>query len=157
MTIAQQQILLSPSATHIYRFDEVYSFRAAQEQAEKEKLSAFGMLAKLTPWNRPKEDTVKLARSEARLEPFWRVQALRTVDYTCTIQYPIAVHNPYAQKVAILGQEFELVRTGDKAKSRCSRATAVNTVTRKFPKWMPKAWSNRWCRSKRSSSKPVRS
>ena len=130
MTIAQQQILLSPSATHIYRFDEVYSFRAAQEQAEKEKLSAFGMLAKLTPWNRPKEDTVKLARSEARLEPFWRVQALRTVDYTCTIQYPIAVHNPYAQKVAILGQEFELVRTGDKAKFE---VTADEHCHRKLP------------------------
>ena len=120
MSIAQQQILLSSSATHIYRFDEVYSFRAAQEQAEKEKLSAFGMLAKLTPWNRPKEDTVMLARREARLEPFWHAQATRTVDYTCTIQYPIVVHNPYAQKVSILGQDFELVRSGDKAKFELS-------------------------------------
>lgn len=116
MSIAQQLIQLAPAATHIYRFDEVYSFRAAQEQAEKEKLGAFGMLAKLTPWNRPKEDTVRLTRSEARMEPFWHAQATRAVDYTCTIQYPIAVHNPYAQKVFALGQDFELTRNGDKAK-----------------------------------------
>lgn len=130
MSLSQQSILLLPSATHIYRFDEVYSFRAAQEQAEKEKLSAFGMLAKLTPWNRPKEETVMLARSEARLEPFWYVKATRTVDYTCTIQYPISVHNPYAQKVSILGQEFELTRNGDKAKFEL---TAEEHCHRKLP------------------------
>lgn len=130
MTIAQQQILLAPSATHIYRFEEVYSFRAAQEQAEKEKLSAFGMLAKLTPWNRPKAETVMLARSEARLEPFWHVQATRTVDYTSTIQYPVSVHNPFAQKVTILGHEFELARHGDKAKFEL---TAEEHCHRKLP------------------------
>lgn len=116
MQIAQQTIVQSPEATHIYQFEEVYSFRAAQEQAEKAKLDAFGKLARLTPWNRPKEDTVLLARSESRIEPFWCVQATRTVDYTCSVQYPIGVHNPHAQKVTLLGQEFELARTGDKAR-----------------------------------------
>ena len=116
MSITQQQVLLSESATHIYQFDEVYPFRAAQEQAEKAKLNAFGMLAKLTPWNRPKEDTVLLSRSEARIEPFWSVQATRTVDYTCQVQYPVGVHNPHAQKISLLGQQFELVRSGDKAR-----------------------------------------
>lgn len=116
MSIAQQIVQLSPTATHIYRFDEVYSFRAAQEQAEKEKLNAFGMFAKLNLLNRPKEDTVRLSRSEARMEPFWHIEATRTVDYTCQIQYPVAVHNPYAQKVSLLGQDFDLARNGDKAK-----------------------------------------
>lgn len=116
MTITQQLVQLSQNATHIYQFEEVYSFRAAQEQAEKAKLGAFGMLAKFTPWNRPKEDTVLLARSEARIEPYWHIQATRTVDYTCSVQYPVGVHNPHAQKVTLLGQQFELTRAGDKAR-----------------------------------------
>lgn len=133
MSIAQQFIQLQAEATHIYRFDEVYSFRAAQEQAEKEKLNAFGMLAKFTPWNRPKEDTVLLSRSEARMEPFWFVKANRNVDYTCALQYPISVHNPYAQKVSLLGTSFELARQGDKAKfdlpaeEHCHRKLAFST------------------------------
>src|SRR5690606_37300635 len=36
----------APHANKIFVFDEVYPFRAAQEQAEKKKLGAFGMVAK---------------------------------------------------------------------------------------------------------------
>lgn len=127
MQIAQQMISIGESASRIFRFEEVYSFRAAQEQAEKEKLKAFGMWAQLNPLNRPKPDTVLLARPDQRWEPFWFVKATRTLDYSCSIQYPIHVHNPHAHKVEVLGREFDLSATGSKARfdlpatERCHR------------------------------------
>lgn len=133
MQIAQQVISIGESASRIYRFEEVYSFRAAQEQAEKEKLSAFGMLAKLNPLNRPKADTVLLARPDQRWEPFWFIQATRTIDYSCAIQYPIQVHNPHAHKVEVLGKEFDLNAAGSKARfdlpaiERCHRKLPYST------------------------------
>lgn len=116
MSIPQQSVQLDESAIRIYLFDEVYPARAAEEQAEKKKLSAFGMLAKFNPLNRPREDTVRLSRKEFRLEPFWHVTATRGVDYTTQMTYPVPVHNPYAQKVALDGQHYEVTRQGDKAR-----------------------------------------
>ena len=103
------------SANKIFVFDEVYPFRAAQEQAEKKKLNAFGMLAKLNPLNRPKEQTVQLVRQELRFEPFWHVVATRSVDYTCQLTYQVPVHNPYAQCLHIAGNVFDVARQKDKA------------------------------------------
>lgn len=124
----QQQSVSHPaSASKIFVFDEVYPFRAAQEQAEKKKLSAFGMLAKFNPLNRPKDDTVQLARQELRLEPFWHVIAQRSVDYTCQLTYQVPVHNPYAQSLQIEDKVFEVARQKDKARiefvatERCHR------------------------------------
>lgn len=104
------------SANKIFVFDEVYPFRAAQEQAEKKKLNAFGMLAKLNPLNRPKEQTVQLVRQELRFEPFWHVVATRSVDYTCQLTYQVPVHNPYAQALHIAGSVFDVARQKDKAR-----------------------------------------
>ena len=104
------------SANKIFVFDEVYPFRAAQEQAEKKKLNAFGMLAKLNPLNRPKENTVQLVRQELRLEPFWHIKAMRSVDYTCQLTYQVPVHNLYAQTLHIAGQDFDVARQKDKAR-----------------------------------------
>ena len=86
----QQVVSQVSSASKIFVFDEVYPLRAAQEQAEKKKLSAFGMMAKFNPLNRPKEDIVQLSRQELRLEPFWHVVAMRSVELT----YQVSVHNP---------------------------------------------------------------
>jgi hypothetical protein len=113
----QQQIVSQlDSANKIFVFDEVYPFRAAQEQAEKKKLNAFGMMAKLNPLNRPKEQTVQLVRQELRFEPFWHIMATRSVDYTCQLTYQVPVHNPYAQSLHIVGNVFDVARQKDKAR-----------------------------------------
>ena len=106
----------APRASKIFVFDEVYPFRAAQEQAEKKKLSAFGMMAKFNPLNRPREDTVQLARQEMRLEPFWHIVAQRSVDYTCQVTYQVPVHNLYAQTLQLDDKIFEVARQKDKAR-----------------------------------------
>lgn len=113
----QQQLVSQVSdASKIFVFDEVYPLRAAQEQAEKKKLGAFGMLTKLNPFNRPKEDTVQLSRQELRLEPFWHMVAKRSIDYTCQLTYPVAVNNPYAQSLQIEDKIYEVTRQKDKAR-----------------------------------------
>lgn len=104
------------SASKILVFDEVYPFRAAQEQAERKKLGAFGLLAKLNPLNRPKDATVQLARQELRLEPFWHIEAKRSVDYTCQLTYQVPVNNPYAQTLTIENRVFDVARQKDKAR-----------------------------------------
>lgn len=110
-----QKVILNEDSQKIFMFDEVYPFRAAQEQAEKKKLNAFGM-AKFNPLNRPKEETVLLQRHERRFEPFWLVEAERSIDYSCQISYPVLIHNPYAQVVHIFGSECEVSRQKDKSK-----------------------------------------
>jgi hypothetical protein len=112
----QQVVSHAPSSSKIFVFDEVYPLRAAQEQAEKKKLSAFGMMAKFNPLNRPKDDTVQLSRQELRLEPFWHIVAKRSVDYSCQLTYQVPVHNPYAQSLQIEDKIFEVARQKDKAR-----------------------------------------
>lgn len=109
-------IVHAAEARKIFVFDEVFPFRAAQEQAEKKKLSAFGLLAKFNPLNRPRDETVQLSRQEMRLEPFWHVVAQRSVDYTCRVTYPVPVHNLYAQTLQIDDKVFEVSRQKDKAR-----------------------------------------
>ncbi len=122
-----QAVLHEAGASKIFVFDEVYSFRASQEQAEKKKLGAFGMMAKFNPLNRPREDTVQLSRQELRYEPFWHVQAKRSVDYTSQLVYQVPVHNPHARSVDIEGRSFEVARQKDKSRievvaiERCHR------------------------------------
>lgn len=95
------------SASAILFFEEVYPVRAAQEQAEKSKLNAFGTLARLNPLNRPKSDTVNLAKWELRYEPFWHVLAHREVDYINTVTYAVPVVNEHARSVEVEGRRFE--------------------------------------------------
>ena len=103
-------------ASRIFLFDEVYPFRAAQEQAEKKKLSAFGMFAKFNPLNRPKEETVQLSRQELRFEPFWQITARRSLQYDCQITYQVPVHNPFAQSVVVNDAVLDVSRQKDKAR-----------------------------------------
>lgn len=127
MTSAMPRENFDANASRIFVFDEVYPRRAAQEQAEKKKLGAFGMLAKLNPLNRPKDETVLLVREELRYEPFWHIRAVRSLDYTCQVTYPVPVHNPYAQQVQVQGLSFDVARQKDRARiemlalERCHR------------------------------------
>lgn len=116
MATTQQTITINDESVKIFVFDEVYSFRAAEEQAEKKKLNAFGMMAKLNPLKRPKLETVNLARKESRYEPFWYIEAQKLVDYCSQITYQVPIHNTYVQSVEINGQTYEVTRTREKAK-----------------------------------------
>lgn len=107
--------ILSANANKIFVFDEVYPFRAAQEQAEKKKLNAFGKLARFGILNRPKDETVQLSRQELRYQPFWHISAIREVDYTCQVKYHVPVHNPYANSIEVNGNQYEVTRQKDKA------------------------------------------
>ncbi|RYZ72852.1 MAG: hypothetical protein EOP91_07010 [Lysobacteraceae bacterium] len=98
--------------TSVYRilyFEEVYPSRAAEEQAEKSKLAAFGTLARLNPLNRPKADTVRLSKWELRYEPFWHLVARREVDYLHEAVYPVQITNPHARRIGIAGTSFEIL------------------------------------------------
>jgi hypothetical protein len=97
------------SVYRILYFEEVYPSRAAEEQAEKSKLAAFGTLARLNPLNRPKADTVRLSKWELRYEPFWHLVARREVDYLHEAVYPVQITNPYARKVEMAGTAFEIL------------------------------------------------
>jgi hypothetical protein len=105
---------IEPAAARILLFEEVYPARAAQEQAEKSKLDAFGTLARLNPLNRPKQDTVLLSKWELRFEPFWHVVARREVDFTHEAHYSVQIGNPYAQRVEVAGHGFEVISPGSK-------------------------------------------
>lgn len=100
------------SVYRILYFEEVYPSRAAEEQAEKSKLAAFGTLARLNPLNRPKADTVRLSKWELRYEPFWHLVARREVDYLHEAVYPVQIANPYARKIDIAGTAFEIIPNG---------------------------------------------
>ena len=150
----QQTATFDAGANKIFVFDEVYPFRAAQEQAERKKLGAFGMLVKWNPLHRPKEETVLLARQELRLEPFWHLEALRSVDYTCQVTYPLPVHNPHAQSLQIESQSYEVARHGDKpridlaVKENCHRkirfATHVDGLKREIKPTVFQGYINRY-------------
>lgn len=117
----------------IFEFDVVYPERAAQEQAEKKKLNAFGMFVKLNPLKHPKEETVLAGQSVLRYEPFWRVEAVRNVVYSCHVNYPVTILNPYAQQVCAGGTEFNVTGNAEKRKieipfiENCIRSLTVNT------------------------------
>ena len=110
----QTDVHIDPSAARILRFEEVYPARAAQEQAEKRKLDAFGTLARLNPLNRPKADTVALSKWELRYEPFWHLVARREVDYAREATYSLPITNPHAQRAEIAGRAFEVLSPGGK-------------------------------------------
>lgn len=110
------QITHAAGSTRIFVFDEVYPFRAAQEQAEKKKLSAFGLLAKINFVRRPTAETVQLTKQELRYEPFWHITATRSIDYRSQATYQVPVHNTYAQQLQIEGLRFDVARQKDKAR-----------------------------------------
>lgn len=97
------------SVNVILFFEEVYPARAAQEQAEKSKLNAFGTLARLNPLNRPKADTVNLSKWELRYEPFWHVAARREVDYVNAVTYIVPIGNEHARWLEIEGRRHERI------------------------------------------------
>lgn len=107
--MVQSNVGIEASAPRILLFEEVYPARAAQEQADKSRLNAFGALARFNPLNRPKAETVQLAKHELRYEPFWHVEARREVDFLHDATYQVPVANPYAQRLLVAGQEHPVL------------------------------------------------
>jgi hypothetical protein len=100
------------NAEKIFVFDQVYPLSAASEQANKKKLSAFGMLARVNLFNRPKEETVLLSKHELRYEPFWHAVASRSADYSRELVYPVDIGNAFANRVIIDGKEYPVTEQG---------------------------------------------
>lgn len=88
-------------------FDDVYNDVSARAQAEHEKVGAFGMLARMKLWDRPKDTDIALAKSEKRYEPFWQARATRRTLYQCKAIYKIRVENAHAASVEVLGQKLQ--------------------------------------------------
>ncbi|MFK3739857.1 hypothetical protein [Massilia sp. TN1-12] len=101
-------------AEKIFVFDQVYPLTAANEQANQKKLNAFGFMAKLNPFKRPKDETVLLSKHVLRYEPFWHVVTTRAVDYSRELIYPVEIGNAYANKVIINGKEYSIAEQGNK-------------------------------------------
>jgi hypothetical protein len=89
-------------------FDDVYNDVSARAQAEHEKAGAFGMLARMKLWDRPKDADITLAKSEKRYEPFWLAKAARRTVYKCKATYKLRIENTHATSVEILGQRLQL-------------------------------------------------
>lgn len=112
----QGKMTLPANAYKIFVFDDVYPLSAATEQANKKKLNAFGLGAKLNPFKRPKDETVLLTKHVQRYEPFWHVMTNRAIDFSREINYPIDIGNTHATKVVINGEEFPIAeKNGKKA------------------------------------------
>jgi hypothetical protein len=102
------------NAEKVFVFDQVYPLSAATEQANQKKLNAFGLLAKLNPFKRPRDETVLLSKHVLRYEPFWHVVTTRAVDYSRELTYPVEIGNTYANKIVINGKEYSIAEQGNK-------------------------------------------
>ncbi|MGN6313131.1 MAG: hypothetical protein ACTHMO_05140 [Rhodanobacteraceae bacterium] len=89
-------------------FDDVYNDVSARAQAEHEKAGAFGMLARMKLWDRPKDADITLASTEKRYEPFWLAKAARRTVYKRKATYKLRIENPHATSVELLGQKLPL-------------------------------------------------
>ena len=87
-------------------FEDVYNDVSARAQAEHEKAGAFGMLARMKLWDRPKETDIALANTEKRYEPFWMAKASRRTLYTRRTSYHVKIEHPHVTAVEVLGQKL---------------------------------------------------
>jgi hypothetical protein len=87
-------------------FEDVYNETSARAQAEHEKAGAFGMLARMKLWDRPKEGEIALANTEKRYEPFWMAKAARRTVYTRRTAYHVRIEHPHVIAVELLGQKL---------------------------------------------------
>lgn len=107
--------IFEPGYLKSFVFDAVYTHRAAEEQAEKKKLSAFPLLDRINPFAaRPKIDDVLQSKGTLRHEPFWYLSTCRAVDYVCEIDYPITVNNEHAKSVNFKDHAFEITNGSGK-------------------------------------------
>ena len=87
-------------------FEDVYNETSARAQAEHEKAGAFGMLARMKLWDRPKDADITLANTEKRYEPFWLAKATRRTLYVRQTQYRVKIEHAHVTTVELLGQKL---------------------------------------------------
>lgn len=109
-----ERVQYASDAGKVFVFDQVYPLSAATEQANQKKLNAFGMLAKLNPFKRPKDETVLLSKHVLRYEPFWHVATSRSVDYSRELIYVVEIGNIHANRVLVDGKEYPIVEQAKK-------------------------------------------
>lgn len=104
-----------------YEFEDYYPEHLAKEAADERKNSAFTILSGLTNVSSKltafmskgskmlvKDEDIELTRSERRLEPFWVIEATRTINYESEKTYRADVENIDARSVIIENCEEEI-------------------------------------------------
>ena len=97
-----------------YEFEDFYPEHLAKDAAEQHKNSAFSStlsgLAKVASFKSlavksskllNKDEDIELIRSERRLEPFWKIEVKRIINYELVQNYRTNVENPDAKSVLI--------------------------------------------------------
>ncbi|HXS73148.1 MAG TPA: hypothetical protein VN725_03825 [Rhodanobacteraceae bacterium] len=110
-------------------FDDVYNEVSARAQAEHEKAGAFGMLARMKLWDRPKDADISLASTEKRYEPFWQALATRRTLYKRKTVYKVRIEHAHATAVELLGQKLPVDAKRElslPALEDCERVTALS-------------------------------
>ncbi|HET6911960.1 MAG TPA: hypothetical protein VFH71_01310 [Rhodanobacteraceae bacterium] len=110
-------------------FDDVYNDVSARAQAEHEKVGAFGMLARMKLWDRPKDTDITLAKSEKRYEPFWLAKAERRTVYKRKANYKLRIEHADAAAVELLGQKLDVDARRElhlPALEHCERVTPLS-------------------------------
>jgi len=115
--------------TQINLFKDVFSEPAARMQAEEKRSTAFGTLASLKVWDRPKEADIALVGSEKRYEPFWYVRATRRVLYNKKALYVLKAVDGHAQQVTVLGQTLPITASRPLELSGVEHCEAVTTLS----------------------------
>lgn len=87
-------------------FEDVYNDVSARAQAEHEKVAAFGVMARMKLWDRPKEAEITLANTEKRYEPFWLAKASRRTLYSRRANYHVKIEHPHVTAVELFGQKL---------------------------------------------------
>ncbi len=121
-------------------FDDVYNEVSARAQAEREKAQAFGRLAQLKLWDRPKEADIALASTEKRYEPFWHLKATRRTRYFKQATYALQVANPYAVSIELFDQPHAPDARREirlQAREHCDRLVALSEFFEGLQREMP--------------------
>ncbi|MFM2058706.1 MAG: hypothetical protein RLY71_3091 [Pseudomonadota bacterium] len=98
------QILIDANAKKIFQFKPNYNLDAATQQAERRKLDAFGMFAKIKFWDKPKEEEIIINQKTLQYEPFWHCLAERRCQYTKNEHYSIKTKSQSAIKIELAGK-----------------------------------------------------
>ena len=126
-------------------FDDVYNETSARAQAEHEKVAAFGVLARMKLWDRPKEAEITLASTEKRYEPFWQASASRRTLYARKTAYMVRVEHPHTIAVELLGQKLAVDASRElnlAAFEDCERSVALNLCVDGLHRPMPEKTLN---------------
>lgn len=110
-------------------FDDVYNEVSARAQAEHEKAGAFGMLARMKLWDRPKDTDITLASTEKRYEPFWLAKAARRTVYKRKATYKLRIEHADAVAVEMLDHKLDVDARRElilPAMEHCERVTALS-------------------------------